>query len=29
MPGAWSKKEAADFEGALSALRSIDEEIWK
>lgn len=29
MPGAWSKKEAADFERILGTIRTIDEELWK
>jgi hypothetical protein len=29
MPGAWSRKEAADFEQFLGTLRTIDEELWK
>jgi hypothetical protein len=29
MPGAWTKKEAKDFDRFLSARRRIDEELWK
>jgi hypothetical protein len=29
MPGAWTKKEAADFDRFLSEHRRIDEELWK
>ncbi len=29
MPGAWSPKEAADFDRFLAEHRQIDEELWK
>ena len=29
MPGAWSNKEAAEFERHLERDRRIDEELWK
>jgi len=29
MPGAWSKKEASDFDRWLTEARSVDEELWK
>ena len=29
MPGAWSRKEAADFDDFLARNRAIDEELWK
>ena len=29
MPGAWSKKEAADFDRFLATARVIDDELWK
>lgn len=29
MPGAWSKKEAAEFDRFLERHRKIDEELWR
>jgi hypothetical protein len=29
LAGSWSKKEAADFDKALAAQRTIDPELWK
>ena len=29
LAGSWSKKEAAEFDKALAAQRSIDPELWK
>ena len=29
LAGSWSKKEAADFDKALAAQRTIDAELWK
>jgi hypothetical protein len=29
MPGAWSAKEAAEFDRFLAEHRAIDEELWK
>lgn len=29
MPGAWSAKEARDFDAFLQTHRKIDEELWK
>ena len=29
MPGAWTPKEAADFDRFLAEHRRIDEELWK
>jgi hypothetical protein len=29
MPGAWSKKEAADFDRFLASARVVDEELWR
>jgi len=29
MPGAWSKKEAAQFDRFLSEHRQIDDELWR
>jgi plasmid stability protein len=29
MPGAWSKREASDFERFLDDHRTIDAELWK
>jgi hypothetical protein len=29
MPGAWSKKEASDFDRHLAEQRSIDDELWR
>ncbi len=29
MPGAWSKKEARQFDQWLTETRSIDDELWK
>jgi hypothetical protein len=29
LQGSWSKKEAADFDKALAAQRTIDPELWK
>jgi hypothetical protein len=29
MPGAWGKKEAAQFDAFLAGARVIDEELWK
>jgi hypothetical protein len=29
LAGAWTKKEAADFDQALTAQRSVDPELWK
>jgi hypothetical protein len=29
LAGSWTKKEAAEFDKALTAQRSIDHELWK
>jgi len=29
LAGAWSKKEAAEFDNALAAQRAVDRELWK
>jgi hypothetical protein len=29
LAGSWSKKEAAEFDKALAAQRTIDPELWK
>jgi hypothetical protein len=29
LAGSWSKREAAEFDKALAAQRSIDPELWK
>ena len=29
LAGAWTKKEAAEFDNALAAQRNVDRELWK